>query len=622
MGAIVALAGWPAAEPPADAWRARLGADLPIALVAEPGIGPPVVSATSADGRLHVVVAGTLANRRELDETIDRTGAQAGGRNHAALVLRLYEGRGEQSVSALRGAFAVALWDGRRGRLVLARDQLGVQSLYYAAARGHCVAATRLGPLLAIPGLAGAPDVALVDVLLALGTVPAPATAYPGIRQLHAGELLVWEPGRLRAQRYWQLRFPEARDSRRTVARESVRRVREQLEEAFRIRVSGVVSGMLLSGGLGAGSVLGLATALDRRPAAAVTVEGDDADDLRRAAALAQRAGVEHVIVRPDLDWGAEVERALAVHGAPIGGMDEPLLGHAVAALGSRARVVLLGCGAEETLGGGPAERTWAACERYRALPGLAREAVDILAGIGWPRGLARTVSASRNAPIDVFAGIDVSLDADARRALYGPELRRMLDGNPIRGVVGALGGDAVSQGATDALDLLFAVRLAIGIPRDAGRLANSVAGEIELGFPLADPRVVQTSAAVPARVRASIRRRADLLQHAVTAELPRDVQRQPHRALRPPPAAWERGSLRALLDDVLDRDHVARLGIFDPDGVARLRAAHAAGAPALGGVLWRLVLMSRWLDRPAHGVGERYSSAPSATSAVIASSS
>src|SRR5262249_40487068 len=149
-----------------------------------------------------------------------------------------------------------------RGRLVLARDQLGVQSLFYAAARGHCVAATRLAPLLAIPGLAGAPDVALVDVVLALGAVPPPATVDPGIRQVRPGELLVWEPGRLRAQRYWQLRFPDARDARRTVAREAVRRVREQLDDAVRIRTAGVVSGLLLSGGLGAGSVLAIAAAL------------------------------------------------------------------------------------------------------------------------------------------------------------------------------------------------------------------------------------------------------------------------------------------------------------------------------------------------------------------------
>jgi hypothetical protein len=239
MAVLVALAGWPAADPPAGAWRAQLGAELPVALAVEPGAGAEVETATSSDGKLHVVVAGALANRRELEETVDRRGAAAGTRNHAAVVLRLYEGRGEQCVSALRGGFAVVVWDGRRGRLVLARDQLGVQPLYYAGGRSHCVAATALAPLLRVPDLAGTPDVALVDVLLALGTIPAPATAYPGLRQVHPGELLVWEPGRLRAQRYWQLRFPDGRDVRQTVAKEAVRRVREQLEDAVRIRAVG-----------------------------------------------------------------------------------------------------------------------------------------------------------------------------------------------------------------------------------------------------------------------------------------------------------------------------------------------------------------------------------------------
>jgi len=622
VGAFVALAGWPAAEPPEDAWTSSLGSDVPIAIGREDGPGPAVVAATSADGRLHVAVAGSLANRRELEETVDRTGAAPGGRNHAALVLRLYEGRGEQSVSALRGAFAVVVFDARRGRLVLARDQLGLQPLYYAAARGHCVAATRLGPLLRLPGVAGAPDVALVDVLLALGTVPAPATAYPGIRQLHPGELLVWEPGRIRAQRYWQLRFPSGQEGRRPAASEAARRVREQLDDAVRVRTAGVVSGMLLSGGLGAASVLGVAAAIDRRPATAVTIVGGADTDDARAAALARRAGVAHTTLAADVEWDAAVEHALAVHGAPIGGMDEAMLAPAVTALGERVGVVLLGCGGEEALGGGPSERTWAASERYRALPALAREAVEIVAGTGWARSLTRTLHATRNAPIDVFADIDVALDADARRALYGPDLRRLMDAGPTRSAIGALAGEAVSQGATEALDLLFAVRLAVGVARDASRLANGLGDGTELAFPLVDLRLVQTAAEMPAHLRASVRRRASLLQHAVAAEVPRDVQRRDHVTLVPPPAAWQSGSLRALVDEALAPTRVARLGLFDADGVAQLRARHAAGAADLGAVLWRLVLLGRWLDRPERVLADHYSSAPAATSDVIASSS
>jgi asparagine synthase (glutamine-hydrolysing) len=194
--------------------------------------------------------------------------------------------------------------------------------------------------------------------------------------------------------------------------------------------------------------------------------------------------------------------------------------------------------------------------------------------------------------------------------------------GGPTERIVGALAGDAVSQGASDARDVLYAMRLALGVSRTAARIAAALdlAGT-ELSFPLVDPRVAQMSAAVPARLRAAGRRRAALLQQAMAAELPRDIQRRAHRATEPPAAAWRHGNLAALMEETLAPSSVAAVGIFDPDAVARLRAAHARGRTELGATLWRLVLVSRWLDRPVRAAAA-YSSAPASTSAVIASSS
>jgi asparagine synthase (glutamine-hydrolysing) len=605
MATFVALAGWPAAEPPPGAWTTRLGDDVPVALAALPGSGPAVAAATSADGRLHVVLAGALANRRELEHTAGRRGGAAAAHTDPALVLRLYEARGEQSVSALRGGFAIAIWDGRRGRMVLARDQLGVQTLYVAAARAHCVASPRLAPLLRVPGLAGSADVACVDVLLALGTVPAPATAYPGIRHVCPGELLVWEPGRLRAQRYWQLRFPEVRDARRAVVGDLVRRTREQLDESVRVRVAGRLTGMLLSGGIGAGSVLAVAAGLDRRPVASVTI-ASDFDDATQAAAVARRAGVDHAALVPDVDWVAAADATLAAHGEPIGAMDEPLLAPAAAALAGRTELLLLGCGADDVLGGGPAERAWAGSERYRRLPSLARECVDILAATGWLRGLAPSVRAARSAPVDVLADTDVALDVEARHALLGADLLRMVDGaTPTRAALGALVGEAASQGATDARDVLYAVRLAVGVPRTAARLAAALPGDVETSFPLADPRMAQASAALAPALRASFARRADLLRQAIAPDLPREARWRSHQALVAPPDAWRRGSLRTLVEETLAPDRVAHLGILDPNGVARLRAAHATGRTELAAMLWRLTLVSRWLERPQRSLAD-----------------
>src|SRR5262249_59916739 len=104
-------------------------------------------------------------------------------------------------------------------------------------------------------------DPAALDAFLILGDVPAPATFYPAIRQLGPGELAVWEDGRIRVQQYWQLTFPE----RRMASGELPALFRTQLLEALRLRQAGVVSALLLSGGLGAATLLALA-ASDRRP--------------------------------------------------------------------------------------------------------------------------------------------------------------------------------------------------------------------------------------------------------------------------------------------------------------------------------------------------------------------
>jgi hypothetical protein len=224
-------------------------------------------------------------------------------------------------------------------------------------------------------------------------------------------------------------------------------------------------------------------------------------------------------------------------------------------------------------------------------------------------------------APVDVFADVDVALGREARHALYGPELAHLVAGGPTERMLGALAGDAVSQGATDARDVLYAMRLAVGVARTAARIAAALETPAELAFPLVDPRLAQMSAALPARLRAAGRRRAAMLQHAVAAELPRDLLRRAHRPAEPPPAAWRAGRLAVVLEETLAPSRLAEIGLFAPSAVAALRAAHAKGRTELGAILWRLALVHRWLERPARAVAD-YSSAPASTSAVIASSS
>src|SRR5439155_505726 len=89
-----------------------------------------------------------------------------------------------------------------------------------------------------------------------------PSRSAAGIRQLAPAELAVWEGGRLRLQRYWHLSFPE----RRLAAADAAVLVRDQARDAIRLRLAGVVGGLLLSDGLDAAAILSLVAADERPP--------------------------------------------------------------------------------------------------------------------------------------------------------------------------------------------------------------------------------------------------------------------------------------------------------------------------------------------------------------------
>jgi asparagine synthase (glutamine-hydrolysing) len=617
MSGLLALAGWPGGTLSPRAWSCVAAQGFSVVLDAVEGPGPDVGRAVSSDGALAAFLVGSLGNRRELEDTLGTAAAGGMQRGDAAVLLRLYEGRGENALTALRGSFACALWDGRRQRLFLARDQLGLCTLFFVAERSRCVASSALGPLLALPDVGGSPDPGAIDVLLAFGTVPAPATMYTGIRQLAPGECLIWEHGRYRTQRYWQLRFPEGRNTRHVRSREAARRAREQLDDVVRQRTAGVVGGFLLSGGLGAAALLGLALAQKRPPASVASVALFDDAEVRRARGIAARGRVPHQSLRVAIDWAAAVDRAIAAAGGPLVDLEAVALAPAVAALAERDLAVVAGAGIEDIVGGGPAERAWHRCARYQTLPALVREAVDIVTASGHPSRLAWTARAARSAPIDVFEDVAQSIAGDARLALYGPELRAAVTRVPARRALVPLVGEAVAGGASDAGDTLYYLALALGAPRAGATFAALAPPAVEVRLPFLDPRVAQMAAAVPAQARAEARRRARLARVGLGDLLPAEIRRAPHATLAPPASAWRTTSLRAFAEEAFAPERTRRLG-FDPDAVRR-RWMESDG-PDAGIVLWRLALVLRWLESPR--LAAAYSSAPAATSAVTASSS
>src|SRR5262249_35700616 len=158
----------------------------------------------------------------------------------------------------LRGMFAIAVWDRKRKRLVLARDRAGEKPLYFTSRRDDLRFASEVVALVASLPEGPRADLSALSRYLTLGHVASPATACVGIQKLPAAHLLVVEPGQApRLKRYWRLRYaPRAAP---VGERDAICEVRSLIEEAVRIRqMSDVPLGAFLSGGIDSSTIVSL----------------------------------------------------------------------------------------------------------------------------------------------------------------------------------------------------------------------------------------------------------------------------------------------------------------------------------------------------------------------------
>src|SRR6266581_4666944 len=149
------------------------------------------------DGTIHVVQNGEIYNYRELRRELERAGHCFRTHCDTEVILHLYEEHGDAFATRLRGMFAVAIWDARRRRLVLARDRFGIKPLYYRDVDGELAFASELR---ALPR--GEIDLDALEAFLAFNSIPGPLTIFRDAKKLPAGHLLTWEKGRSELIRY------------------------------------------------------------------------------------------------------------------------------------------------------------------------------------------------------------------------------------------------------------------------------------------------------------------------------------------------------------------------------------------------------------------------------------
>src|SRR4051794_32620413 len=538
-------------------------------------------------GDVVCVFNGELYNFRELRAGLTRH--EIRGTGDTALLPHLYEEHGLDFVSRLHGMFALALWDARRGRLVLARDRVGKKPLLWTRLPdGSLAFASELKALLRLPGLPRRLNPRALDAYLALQYVPGPETALAGVEKVPPGSTLVFEDGRVRVDAYYRLR---PRDEQRS-DEEWVELVRETVTAAVRRRlVADVPLGALLSGGLDSSVVVAAMAQPSSEPVRTFSVCFADAryDERAYAHAVSERYGTVHeeLLVGPD----DLLERLDAL----ADGFDEPFGDEAalptllVCELARReVTVALTGDGGDEAFAG---------YERYLAMQIAARvPSVAARAGRLLPPAERRSRVARVRRLADVaalpeherYGRLMEIFPTDLRARLWEPEFV----GEP-RAAADLL-GSAVTPEGLQLLDIRTY------LPGDLLPKADlaSMAVSLELRSPFLDHQVLELGLSLPDSLRFRGRLGKEALRRAFARDLPPLVARRGKKGFCVPLAAWFRGELRGLASDLLLDARARGRGQLRTAEVERLLAEHAAGRADHGHRLWCLLMLELWQRR------------------------
>ena len=311
----------------------------------------------SEDGAIRAVFNGEIYNFRELRARLEAQGHRLGTHGDSETIVHLYEEHGLEFVRHLRGMFAIALWDSRARRLVLARDRMGVKPLYYAETPAGLAFGSEVKALIAGGLVSPALDPLAAELFLAHGFVPGPRTLFAGVRKLPPATMLVWDNGRIADSREYWTPWEDETPRSPPAGRRTRRHLLELLREAVHARmVSDVPLGVMLSGGLDSSLIATLMAERSNRPVQTFSIgfaEDGDANELPDARRVAEQIGADHhEILTSAADHPGLLDEALWHLEEPIA--DVSCLGFILLSrLASEdVTVALSGQGADELLGG------------------------------------------------------------------------------------------------------------------------------------------------------------------------------------------------------------------------------------------------------------------------------
>ena len=561
----------------------------------------------SRGGDVWAAQNGEIYNFRELRTELAASGHTFTTRCDTEVIAEAYVRYGASVPEHLDGMFAISIYDERRATGMLARDRAGKKPLYYVEHERCLWFASEIKALWCIPGLARRIDWEAIHHYWSYKHVPAPLSAFEGIRVLPPAHRLIWSEGTIqKIEPYWHLSF-ESVDTPRDED-ELVDDFLDRLKAGVRRRlVSDVPIGFFLSGGVDSSLSTCIAAELNPDPIETFTLtySDDSATDGKRAdvacaRAIAKTYGTRHH--EEEIDYRSFPQDFPRI----ISHFDEPFSGVVstwfLARLISRhVKVALSGDGADELFGSYLSHRLAQPLADYRATRdagGNASPAGSLFEGRpGYLEDLCTDEDWEWRYRLLTF-------DEEEKLALYAPALRaRMRQYSTRRNLQRAFEGLTARDPLNRILEAEFRSFFPDQVLTFVDRL--SMAHSLEVRTAFLDTAVMEFVAQLPARFKI---RRTDvgettswetkyLLKKAALRYLPADVVYRPKEGFVLPINGWLLTHLGDYVRDMLSSDRLTGQGWLDPQAVQNVVRRFQGGETRLANKILSLLAFQVWVD-------------------------
>jgi asparagine synthase (glutamine-hydrolysing) len=554
------------------------------------------------DRSVVTVLNGEIYNYRELRSSLLEAGHRFSTHSDTEVIVHLYEDLGDDFVALLRGMFAFALWDSRRGRLLLGRDRIGKKPLFFSFDGKTIWFASEPKAILQDPEVPRDVDYSAVDAFLHYQHVPGSLCAFSALSKLPPAHMLVFEPHGLKQKRYWTLSFG---DQLQQSDAESCELIRAHLLEATRLRLrSDVPVGAFLSGGVDSGAVVAAAAqqTSGRLKTFTIGFSNKRVDEREKAREIARLFDTDHeeLVMEPHV---IEILPVLAWHyGEPFADQSAIPSFYLSQMTRRNVTVALNGDGGDETFGGYRRYLGLDVTRRLDVVPRVAARVVEgMLARLGTGSAqdtrraqLLRLARALQVDPSSRYGMWIACFNWAERRSLYTPDFAEQLEANEpeaiVRETIDASDATTLIERLLDADTQTFLPDQLL-VKMDIASMAHS----LEVRSPLLDHVLMEMAARLPISAKIAGKQMKRLLKDAVRPWIPGSVLDAPKQGFTMPIAWWLRDELRELPRAMLLEPRALDRGMFDKRAIERLIAEHMAGTVDNAEKIWALIQLELW---------------------------